>query len=131
MIIDAPVRSTAATHLFCFVMNRSRSGIIVSYQQNTKPASRVRVFRDNKTLLRLLDESASIRYSTYQSESRGGLHVNDSDIQYYRSRIAEEEIAAQRATHPLAAKSHKRLAEEYASLLIASNSVPAPSATVR
>ncbi|HEX8257815.1 MAG TPA: hypothetical protein VF589_09280 [Allosphingosinicella sp.] len=45
--------------------------------------------------------------------------MNMSDLEYYRSRIAAEEIAAQRATHPLAAESHKRLAEEYASLIVA------------
>jgi hypothetical protein len=45
--------------------------------------------------------------------------MNKSDIDYYRSRIAEEEIAAQRASHPLAAQSHRRLAEEYASLIVA------------
>lgn len=45
--------------------------------------------------------------------------MNDTDFEYYRARIVEEEIAAQRASHPLAAESHKRLAEEYASLLVA------------
>jgi hypothetical protein len=45
--------------------------------------------------------------------------MNDMDLDYYRARIVEEEIAAQRASHPLAAESHKRLAEEYASLLVA------------
>jgi hypothetical protein len=45
--------------------------------------------------------------------------MNDSDLEYYRARIVEEEVAAQRASHPLAADSHKRLAEEYASLLVA------------
>jgi hypothetical protein len=47
--------------------------------------------------------------------------MNSIDLEYYRGRIVEEEIAAQRATHPLAAESHKRLAEEYASLLVAVN----------
>jgi hypothetical protein len=47
--------------------------------------------------------------------------MNDIDLEYYRSRIVAEEIAAQRASHPLAANSHKRLAEEYASLLVAMN----------
>jgi hypothetical protein len=47
--------------------------------------------------------------------------MNDIDLEYYRARIVEEEIAAQRATHPLAADTHKRLAEEYASLLVAMN----------
>jgi hypothetical protein len=50
--------------------------------------------------------------------------LDQSDLDYYRSRIAEEEIAAQRASHPLAAKSHKKLAEEYASLIVATE-VPA------
>ena len=45
--------------------------------------------------------------------------MDKSDIEYYRARIAEEEIAAQRASHPLAAQSHRRLAEEYASLIVA------------
>ena len=45
--------------------------------------------------------------------------MDQSDLEYYRTRIAEEEIAAQRASHPLAAQSHKKLAEEYASLIIA------------
>ena len=47
--------------------------------------------------------------------------MNKHDLEYYRSRIAEEEIAAQKAAHPLAAKSHKRLAEEYASLIVATD----------
>ena len=51
----------------------------------------------------------------------GGIQVHKSDIEYYRVRIAEEEIAAQRATHPLAAASHRRLAEEYASLIVAND----------
>jgi hypothetical protein len=45
--------------------------------------------------------------------------MNKTDLDYYWARIAEEEIAAQRASHPLAAESHKRLAEEYASLMVA------------
>lgn len=53
--------------------------------------------------------------------------MEQSDLDYYRSRIAEEEIAAQRATHPLAAETHKRLAEEYASLIVAVH----PGLTVR
>ena len=47
--------------------------------------------------------------------------MDQLDLDYYRARIAEEEIAAQRATHPLAAESHKRLAEEYASLIVAND----------
>lgn len=50
--------------------------------------------------------------------------MHQTDIDYYRARIAEEEIAAQRATHPLAAQSHRRLAEEYASLIVAVEDVP-------
>lgn len=53
--------------------------------------------------------------------------MDQSDIEYYRTRIAEEEIAAQRAAHPLAAESHKRLAEEYASLIVAND----PAAALR
>jgi lipid-binding SYLF domain-containing protein len=50
----------------------------------------------------------------------GGMrHVNQQDLDYYLSRIAAEEIAAQRAAHPAAAESHRRLAEEYASLIVA------------
>lgn len=49
----------------------------------------------------------------------GDCTLDQSDLDYYRSRIAEEEIAAQRASHPLAARSHKKLAEEYASLIVA------------
>jgi hypothetical protein len=55
----------------------------------------------------------------FSFESRGGIKVDPTDLEYYRGRIAEEEIAAQRATHPLAAESHKKLAEEYASLIVA------------
>jgi hypothetical protein len=47
--------------------------------------------------------------------------MDQFDFEYYRARIAEEEIAAQRATHPLAAESHKKLAEEYASLIVAND----------
>ena len=47
--------------------------------------------------------------------------MDQSDIDYYRERIAEEEIAAQRATHPIAARRHRQLAEEYASLIVAND----------
>lgn len=47
--------------------------------------------------------------------------MDQSDFEYYRARIAEEEIAAQRATHPLAVESHRKLAEEYASLIVAND----------
>ena len=41
-----------------------------------------------------------------------------ADLDYYRGRIAAEERAAARATHPLAAECHRKLAEEYASLIV-------------
>jgi lipid-binding SYLF domain-containing protein len=47
--------------------------------------------------------------------------MDKADLDYYRARIAAEEIAAQRATHPLAADCHRRLAEEYASLIVAND----------
>lgn len=47
--------------------------------------------------------------------------MKKTDLDYYLARIAAEEIAASRATHPLAAETHRRLAEEYASLIIASD----------
>ena len=48
------------------------------------------------------------------------------DYDYYRARIAAEEIAAQRAAHPVAAERHRRLAEEYASLIVANDPEPKP-----
>ena len=54
--------------------------------------------------------------------------MNQTDLEYYRARIAEEEIAAQRASHPLATESHRKLAEEYASLIVASGAEAAPRA---
>jgi hypothetical protein len=47
------------------------------------------------------------------------MKMKQSDLEYYRLRVAAEESAAQHATHPLAAASHRRLAEEYASLVAA------------
>ncbi|CAA9544838.1 MAG: hypothetical protein AVDCRST_MAG23-2439 [uncultured Sphingosinicella sp.] len=47
--------------------------------------------------------------------------MDRADRDYYLARIAAEEIAAQRATHPSAAETHKRLAEEYASLIVAND----------
>ncbi len=44
--------------------------------------------------------------------------MNQADLAYYQARIAAEEIAAERATHPLAAECHRKLAEEYASLIV-------------
>ena len=53
------------------------------------------------------------------AESRGGTTLNKADLEYYLARIAAEEIAAQRAASPVAAERHKLLAEEYASLIVA------------
>ena len=47
--------------------------------------------------------------------------MNKQDLDYYRSRIAAEEIAAQRASNVTAAECHRRLAEEYASLIVAND----------
>jgi hypothetical protein len=41
--------------------------------------------------------------------------MDSVDLDYYRSRIAE------RARHPLAAECHRRLAQEYASLIVAND----------
>jgi hypothetical protein len=51
--------------------------------------------------------------------------MDSVDLDYYRSRIAAEEVAAERARHPLAAECHRRLAEEYASLIVANDLDPA------
>jgi hypothetical protein len=51
--------------------------------------------------------------------------MNQYDRDYYLARIAEEERAADLATHPLAAASHRRLADEYASLIIATDALMA------
>jgi hypothetical protein len=59
----------------------------------------------------------------FVSSPGGDFTLDQSDLDYYRARIAEEEIAAQRATHPQAAESHKKLAEEYASLIVATEPV--------
>ena len=64
-------------------------------------------------------------YPVPLSSPGGDCRVDQNDVDYYRARIVEEEIAAQRASHPMAADSHKRLAEEYASLLVASDAVAA------
>lgn len=50
--------------------------------------------------------------------------MDQSDLDYYRGRIAAEEVAAQLASHPQAAESHRRLAEEYASLIVANDFQP-------
>lgn len=47
--------------------------------------------------------------------------MDSTDRDYYLARIAAEEMAAQRASHPAAAATHRKLAEEYASLIIASD----------
>lgn len=41
------------------------------------------------------------------------------DLDYYRARIAAEELAAASASHPAAAECHRQLADEYASMMIA------------
>jgi hypothetical protein len=48
--------------------------------------------------------------------------MTEQDRIYYRNRIAAEESAAERAAHPLAAESHRRLAAEYANLIAANDS---------
>jgi hypothetical protein len=45
--------------------------------------------------------------------------MSSQDLEYYRGRITAEQVAAACATHPLAAECHRRLAEEYASMIIA------------
>jgi hypothetical protein len=47
--------------------------------------------------------------------------MDSVDLDYYRNRIAAEEIAAERARSPLAANCHRRLAQEYASLIVAND----------
>jgi len=49
------------------------------------------------------------------------MQMDQVDLDYYLSRIAAEEIAAQLSKNPLAASTHKRLAEEYASLIVAND----------
>lgn len=53
--------------------------------------------------------------------------MTDQDRLYYRSRIAAEEMAAARATHPLAAECHRRLAAGYATLIAANDEGEASS----
>jgi hypothetical protein len=43
--------------------------------------------------------------------------MDRTDLDYYRTRMAAELVAAERASHPLAAESHRRLADEYAMLI--------------
>lgn len=45
--------------------------------------------------------------------------MNEADRSYYLERVAAERTAAACAAHPLAAESHRKLAEEYASLIVA------------
>ena len=52
--------------------------------------------------------------------------MEPNERQYYLDRIAAEELAARRATHPAAAETHRKLAEEYASLLIANEQASGP-----
>jgi hypothetical protein len=53
--------------------------------------------------------------------------VNQLDRDYYLARIAAEHAAAERASHPDAAASHRRLAEEYAGLILATDALMAGS----
>jgi hypothetical protein len=43
--------------------------------------------------------------------------MDQNDREYYLDRIAAEENAAERASNPQAAQSHKQLAQEYAKLI--------------
>lgn len=54
--------------------------------------------------------------------------MNSCDLEYYRARIAQEERAAARAKHPLAAECHRQLADEYASMIIANGLSAVPVA---
>jgi hypothetical protein len=47
--------------------------------------------------------------------------MDSVDFDYYRARIAAEELAAARARHPAAAQCHRQLAQEYASLIVAND----------
>ncbi len=49
--------------------------------------------------------------------------MNQLDRDYYLARIAAEEAAAACASHPLAAQSHLKLAEEYAGLIEATDAL--------
>jgi hypothetical protein len=49
--------------------------------------------------------------------------MNEQDRHYYLGRIAAEERAAAHAAHPLAAASHRKLAEEYATLIVATDAL--------
>jgi hypothetical protein len=49
--------------------------------------------------------------------------MNQLDRNYYLARIAAEQRAADHAAHPLAALSHRRLADEYVSLIDATDSL--------
>ena len=50
--------------------------------------------------------------------------MDSVDFDYYRARIAAEEIAAARSRHPVAAQCHRQLAQEYASLIVANDLAP-------
>ena len=49
--------------------------------------------------------------------------MNEVDRNYYLARIAAEEAAAECASHPLAAQSHRKLAEEYVGLIEATDAL--------
>lgn len=54
--------------------------------------------------------------------------MNEDDREYYVGRMAAEQRAARLATHPVAARTHERLAEEYESLIIATAGISARGA---
>ena len=52
------------------------------------------------------------------SRPGGGIVMNVHDLDYYRARLVAEEAAAEQARHPLAAESHRRLAEHYSRMIL-------------
>jgi hypothetical protein len=69
----------------------------------------------------LIQFSAEPPLRRYKASPGGDSTMTEQDRAYYRSRMAAEELAAARAAHPLAAESHRRLAQEYASLIAAND----------
>ena len=49
--------------------------------------------------------------------------MDQIDRDYYLARIVAEERAARNAAHPLAALSHRKLAEEYQGLIVATDAL--------
>jgi hypothetical protein len=54
--------------------------------------------------------------------------VNQTDLDYFRARASAERVAADRARHPAAAESHRRLAQAYAAMVAQAAPEAAPSA---